>query len=129
MVDTIHNSSNRALVAGNSSVAIRNERGMSGAMEGSDVAVRSDIKNDMQTADHIGQLGGVTSAVSALNDYIQSVQRDLHFSIDEELGETVVRVVDRHSGEMIRQIPNETVLEIAKRLKTAGDINLLTAQG
>lgn len=71
----------------------------------------------------------VKEAVAHINDYVQSVQRDLQFSVDDDLGSTVVKVVDRQSGDLIRQIPNDVVLELAKSLKQNGDINLLQARG
>lgn len=45
------------------------------------------------------------SAVAQMNEYVQSTQRDLQFSYDEELGDTIVRVLDRSTQEVIRQIP------------------------
>ena len=55
-------------------------------------------------------------AVSKLNDYVQSVQRDLQFEVDNELGTTVVRVVDQETQEVIRQIPDEVALRLAENL-------------
>ncbi len=59
----------------------------------------------------------VEKAVEQLNDYVQSLQRDLRFSIDKDLGRAIVHVVDRHTDEVIRQIPNETALRLARNLK------------
>ena len=59
----------------------------------------------------------VEKAVAQLNDYVQSLQRDLSFSMDEDLGRTVVKVIDRNSQKVIRQIPNETALQLARNLK------------
>ena len=59
----------------------------------------------------------VEQAVARLNDYVQSLQRDLRFSIDNDLGRAVVSVIDRQSQEVIRQIPNETALRLARNLK------------
>ncbi len=58
----------------------------------------------------------ITSAVAKLNDFVQVVQRDLEFSLDEDSGMSVVRVVDRTSKELVRQIPTELVLELARNL-------------
>jgi len=58
----------------------------------------------------------VEQAVQELNDYAQSMQRDLHFSLDEELGRSIIHVVDRKTQEIIRQIPNETALQLARNL-------------
>ena len=60
--------------------------------------------------------GGVRDAVRRLNEYVQETQRDLRFSIDEETGRTVVRVVDSATQEVIRQIPPEEVLALAREL-------------
>jgi len=68
-------------------------------------------------------------AVASINDYVQSIQRDLHFSVDEELEKTVIKVVDRDSGELIRQIPEEVFLELARKLKDDGELRLMNALG
>ena len=59
----------------------------------------------------------VEQAVEQLNEYVQSLQRDLQFSLDEELGRAVIRVIDSSTQEVIRQIPNETALQLARNLK------------
>ena len=60
------------------------------------------------------QLG---EAVSQLNDYVQSVSRDLQFEVDNDLGQTVVKVVDQETQEVIRQIPDEVALRLAEKLQ------------
>jgi len=60
---------------------------------------------------------------------VQTVQRDLQFKVDEELDRTVIRVVDSDTGELIRQIPDDIFLELARRLKDDGEVNLLNALG
>jgi len=52
-------------------------------------------------------------AVSKLNDYIQDVQRNLSFSIDEETGITVVKVIDSATQEVVRQLPPDETLKLA----------------
>lgn len=61
----------------------------------------------------------VQQAVSRLNDYAQSLRRDLQFSIDKSSGSTVIKVIDSNSGETIRQIPSEVMLAIAQSLENA----------
>jgi flagellar protein FlaG len=56
-------------------------------------------------------------AVSQLNDFVQSVQRDLQFEVNNDLGETIVKVVDQSTQELIRQIPNEVVVRLAENLQ------------
>jgi len=56
-----------------------------------------------------------------LSAHVQNLQRSLHFSVDKASGETVVRVIDTETKEVIRQIPTEELLVIAERLReTAG---------
>lgn len=50
-----------------------------------------------------------------LNKQVQSLKRDLHFSIDDETGETVIRVVDSASKELIRTIPSEEFVSIQQK--------------
>ena len=54
--------------------------------------------------------------VEELNQMVQSVRRNLQFSIDKESGRTVIKVIDSDSEEVIRQIPPEEVLALARRL-------------
>ena len=69
------------------------------------------------------------TAVASMNDYVQSIQRDLQFSVDEDLEKTVVKVVDSHSGELIRQIPDAVFLELARKLREDGELQLVNALG
>lgn len=65
------------------------------------------------------QESDIKQAVQDLNNYVQSLRRDLHFTVDDDSGETVVRVMDPVSGDVIRQIPSEEVLAIARNLEKA----------
>lgn len=56
-------------------------------------------------------------AVSQINSFVQSVQRDLSFSMDEASGRTVIKVMDSESGKLVRQIPSEEVLALASYLQ------------
>lgn len=58
----------------------------------------------------------VESAVKNINDFVQKISRSLQFSIDDESGVTVVRVIDKNTDELIRQIPSEEVMNLRKRL-------------
>lgn len=71
----------------------------------------------------------INVAVSSINEYVQSVHRDIQFMVDSDLDETVVKVVDGDSGELIRQIPGEVFLELARKLKEDGELRLVDATG
>ena len=65
------------------------------------------------------------NAVSRLNDFVQSVQRDLEFEVNDETGQTVVRVIDQQTEEVVRQIPDELALKLAKNLQQDEPLSLL----
>ena len=60
-------------------------------------------------------------AVAQLNQHIQQIQRDLHFSVDDTSGRTVVQVVNSETEEIVRQIPSEEVLRILRNLQEQMD--------
>ena len=64
-----------------------------------------------------------------VNTYVQSIKRDIQFDVDNELATTIIRVVDGDSGEVIRQIPEDIFLELARRLEQDGEIHLFDAIG
>lgn len=60
--------------------------------------------------------------VSQAKEYIQSVRRDLNLNYDEETGLLVIKVVDKDTEEVVRQIPAEEILAfIQNMLKLTGE--------
>lgn len=70
----------------------------------------------------------VKDAVSKLNEYVQSTERTLDFQLDEDSGKTIIKVFDKTSSELIRQIPNELALELAQNLNDEEPSLLFSAQ-
>jgi len=58
----------------------------------------------------------VESAVSKISDFVQNFQRDLQFSVDQDSGRTVIKVVDSQTDQVIRQIPSEETLRMVEQL-------------
>lgn len=58
----------------------------------------------------------IAEAVNKLQDYADQYKRELRFSIDEETGRTIVRLLDSEDR-VLRQIPSEDVLSLAQSLK------------
>lgn len=56
------------------------------------------------------------AAADRINEFIEAFTRDLQFTVDKDTERVVLKVVDRQSGKVIRQIPSEEALEIAKAL-------------
>ncbi|KAB7684575.1 flagellar protein FlaG [Plesiomonas shigelloides] len=51
-----------------------------------------------------------------INEFMRGMNRQLSFHLDEDLNRQVVSVVDRESGDVIRQLPSEEMLELAKKM-------------
>ena len=52
-----------------------------------------------------------------LQKFVQSMGRDLNFSVDETTGYHVVRVIDQNTGELIRQLPSDELLKLAREFE------------
>ncbi len=55
-------------------------------------------------------------AVNQINDVIQTSNKDVLFSVDNQSGRFVVKVMDTQTNEVIRQIPSKETLAIADAL-------------
>ncbi|MBN2872547.1 MAG: flagellar protein FlaG [Halothiobacillaceae bacterium] len=55
--------------------------------------------------------------LAELQELVQSRQRDLSFSVDDASGRTVVKVINARTDEVVRQIPSEEILSIARRIE------------
>jgi flagellar protein FlaG len=58
----------------------------------------------------------VKQSVEKINNTIQTMSRNLQFSVDGDTKMKVVKVIDTSTKQVIRQIPTEEVLAIAKTL-------------
>ncbi len=56
------------------------------------------------------------AAVSDMQNFAQSVQRDINFNVDDSSGRVVINVTEATSGEIIRQIPSEEALQLSENL-------------
>lgn len=76
------------------------------------------------------KLQQVEQAVKEINDHLQLIRRNLEFSVDKDTQRVVVKVIDAETGEVVRQIPPDAVLELAKflREKEKGNDGVLLAQ-
>jgi len=59
----------------------------------------------------------VESAVSTIQEFVQSVRRNVNFTLEDGSGRIVVKVTDASSGDIIRQIPSEEALQLAESLE------------
>lgn len=58
----------------------------------------------------------VAAAVQSANAYVQSISSSIQFSLDQDSGRTVVKMVDTETEEVLRQFPSEEMLAISKSI-------------
>lgn len=63
----------------------------------------------------------LNEAVKELNSYVQNIERNLQFDVDEGSGHTVIRVLDVETDEVIRQMPSEDFLALSRHMKSMSD--------
>ncbi|PKM37375.1 MAG: hypothetical protein CVV06_06250 [Gammaproteobacteria bacterium HGW-Gammaproteobacteria-10] len=74
-------------------------------------------ETDGKQTDNLISLEDVKQLAEQGNKVLAEAQRNLQFKVDETTNQVVVSVVDQKSGEVLRQIPSDEVLALAKRLK------------
>ena len=58
-----------------------------------------------------------SSAIKSVNDLVQSFNNKVAFSVDEESKQRIIKVFDRDTGDIIRQIPKEDMVRFLVKLK------------
>lgn len=58
----------------------------------------------------------VLAAVTDMQDFVQATHHNIQFQLDENSGRMLVKVTERDTGEVIRQIPSEEAVRLAEGL-------------
>ena len=64
----------------------------------------------------------VAKAAADLQEFVKSMGRNLNFSVDETTGYHIVRVVNPDTGELIRQLPSEELLKVARDFQRLNNV-------
>ncbi|WP_291990921.1 flagellar protein FlaG [Candidatus Accumulibacter sp. ACC007] len=56
------------------------------------------------------------SAIQSVREFVKPTNSNLEFSVDGDTGQLVVKIIDRSTKEVIRQMPSEEMMAIAKTL-------------
>lgn len=62
----------------------------------------------------------VQRAAETVSQFIETVSRDLHVAYDDSIDMPIFTVVDSETNEVIRQIPSEDLVAIARFLESQG---------
>ena len=63
----------------------------------------------------------IKQAVADLQSYVQGLDRDLSFRLDESIDRSIITVRDANTNQLVRQIPAEEIVEIARDIKESLD--------
>ena len=72
--------------------------------------------NAVSQAANVPDLDQAKDAVHTLNEAMKTISPNLEFSMDTDIHRTIVKVVDKQTDQVIRQIPTPEIVEIAKAL-------------
>ncbi len=117
MVDTIHNIASVvdtdpvAAAAANLNRDIRSEKGVSVKEVKSGGSAQAPPANSQQSAD----VPGVVSDINQLVSQVSTTK--ISFDIDEATGQSIIRVVNRETGDIIRQLPTEELLNLVSKME------------
>jgi len=64
----------------------------------------------------------VEKAAAQIQSFVKEMGRNLSFTIDETTGYNVVRVINPETSEVIRQLPSEELLKIAKSMEQLNSV-------
>lgn len=67
-----------------------------------------------QSTENSATQAEVVQALSDISNYMQSQSRELQFQLDENISGSIITVLDRETHEIVRQIPTEEVIEVAR---------------
>jgi flagellar protein FlaG len=91
---------------------------------GKDEKQAGERQSVQQTVEQLKQLSReeVEQAADDISSFVQNIQRNLNFSVHDDTGKPVIKVTDRETDEVIRQIPTEEVLQLQKFITDASGI-------
>ncbi len=69
------------------------------------------------SSSNVTSLDDARKLVEEGNKILENVQRNLQFKVDDSTKRVVMSIVDKRTGETIRQVPSEDVLALAKRMQ------------
>ncbi len=61
----------------------------------------------------------IQKVVERMDEFVNSMNKNVSFRVDEETGRRVITIYEAQTGDVIRQIPEEEMLEVLRRLAVA----------
>lgn len=105
---------------------------VAGSIEASGTPSPEAPNDPPQTSRGVELNRSLDEAVGKINEYVASTQRELRFSVDETTGKQIVQVVNQTTAEVVRQIPGDVALRLARNLNNLRglqELNTLSVLG
>ncbi|GLR70783.1 flagellar protein FlaG [Agaribacter marinus] len=82
-------------------------------------AIEKKLKENLGSADTNAREENIdiSEAIGGVSEFLRTTGTELAFSVDSDTSKQVVTVRDKQSGDVIRQIPSEEVLDFAARVQ------------
>ncbi|MFT3907077.1 MAG: flagellar protein FlaG [Steroidobacteraceae bacterium] len=84
-------------------------------------AVGPSVNNSTATVSAAGSTADLTlsnpQVAEQVDAYLRASGHDMKFSVDDETGQTIVRIYNSSTGDLVRQIPSEDLVRLARALK------------
>lgn len=78
-----------------------------------DIPVLAEKVNESSDIQDSGKL---EKAIKEINEFIRQASPSIEFSVDEESGRTIVKMIDKETSQVVRQIPTKEALAISRAL-------------
>ena len=59
----------------------------------------------------------IERVAQAMDNYVNSIQRDLKIQVHGDTGNIMVKVISKENGQVIREIPSEELLNLAAKME------------
>ena len=78
------------------------------------VAINAQVPEKVSQEETKPTTSDIKQAAKQVNNFVKQLDRNLEFSVDESSGRVIITVREPETGKIIRQIPPEELLVIAK---------------
>jgi flagellar protein FlaG len=86
-------------------------------------------EESLSNAENIKNIVESLETVKASQDILNNIQgRQLMFELNNDSGDYVIKVIDKETNDVIRQIPSEEFVRVAEKIKTLSE-QIYSVQG
>jgi len=73
---------------------------------------------EMPNIDYDDAIAAIQEAMKVLNEKLASKNNSIQFRVDETLDRSIVTVVNEQTGEVVRQLPTDEMLQVARNIES-----------